>query len=72
MKKLSKIVVEKPIMAQRYYNNINLDKKEDIVPVNISEKMLDAISTFREQYIMASKKNENLILLIGSTKFNGF
>ncbi len=54
MKKLSEMGIEKPSMAQSYYDNIYLKEKDEIVPENISEKMVDASLLFIKQYSAVS------------------
>ena len=54
------------IIAQQDYDNTNLNKKDEIVPENISKKMADAISAFRERYIVTNKNKEGFLDVLSS------
>ncbi len=60
MKKLSEMGVEKPSLAQNYYDSVYLKKKDEIIPENISKKMVDAVSIFREQYTTTANLSDLL------------
>lgn len=68
MKKLAEMGVEKPNIEQYYYDNICLEKKAETFPENISIKMLNAVSIFREQYITADKNKEGLLGVLSKIK----
>lgn len=71
IKKLSNIGVKTTSKAQSYLDDINLNKEDEINPEDISEKMLDAVSVFREQYMIATENKRSLSSLLSSIKIFG-
>jgi hypothetical protein len=68
IKKLEELGVEKPKLAQHYYDSIEYDKTTELIPENICIKMLDAVSIFRDQYIAVDRYKEGLLGLVSNIK----
>lgn len=71
IKKMSNISVKTTSKAQSYLDYINLNKEDDINPEDISKKMLDAVSIFQEQYMIATENKGSLSSLLSSIKIFG-